>query len=238
MHLKIFILLVLLVLFSCGNEKEEKSGENLAPNIHKVLVNEVEQANVYTYLLVNENGQEYWMAIAKKEVEEGDVLYYTKSLEMKNFESKDLDKKFDKIYFVDKISERPEQMSTLVTKNNPHGQVRLPKKSDISVTPVEDGITIEKLYSDKDQYSGAQIKIRGQVVKFTPQIMGKNWVHIQDGTSYDKNFELTITTQDMVKRGDIVTFEGEITLNKDIGAGYAYELLMENGKILEKSVQN
>jgi len=238
MPLKIFILAILVLLFSCDSEKKANSDENLDPNVHKVVVNEVKQAKVYTYLNVSENDHEYWMAIAKKEVEEGDVYYYTQSLEMKDFESKELDKTFDAIYFVDKISDKPIKLSPRMMGNNPHSKVQTNLKNDVSVNPAADGITIAELFSNKDQYSGELIKIKGQVIKYNSEIMGKNWVQIQDGTNFDNNFELTITTRDQVKRGDIVTFEGKITLNKDFGAGYAYDVVMEEGKMLEKSIQN
>jgi hypothetical protein len=63
--------------------------------------------------------------------------------------------------------------------------------------------------------------------------MGKNWVHIQDGTEYNGQYDLTITTQEKVNVGDVVVFEGIISLNKDFGFGYAYDILMENAKVLE-----
>jgi hypothetical protein len=227
MYLKLFMIAVLMLFISCSSKKDENSAENLDPNAHKVEVNEVKQSKVYTYLLVTENDAKYWMAIAKNEVEEGDVLYYTQSLEMKDFESKELDQKFDTIYFVDKISREPIKSIPAMMKKNPHDNVKTGAKDNISVEPVEGGITIEQLFSDKEQYGGKSIKIKGQVVKFNPEIMGMNWVHIQDGTNFENNFDLTITTKDAVKVGDVVTFEGKVTLDKDFGAGYAYDVVME-----------
>ncbi len=60
--------------------------------------------------------------------------------------------------------------------------------------------------------------------------MNKNWVHLQDGTINNGSYDLTVTTLDTVKVGDVVVFEGTITLNKDIGAGYFYDVLMENAR--------
>ena len=65
--------------------------------------------------------------------------------------------------------------------------------------------------------------------------MGKNWVHLQDGTRFENKFDLTITTDVVVNKGDEVTFEGIITLNKDFGAGYSYDVLMEDGQQSEGS---
>ncbi len=66
--------------------------------------------------------------------------------------------------------------------------------------------------------------------------MGKNWIHIQDGTENNGNFDLTITTQQNVNTNVVVTFEGVVAVNKDFGSGYFYELIMEEAKIV-KSVR-
>ena len=63
--------------------------------------------------------------------------------------------------------------------------------------------------------------------------MGKNWIHIQDGSGDSNNFDLTITTQDQAKVGDVVTFEGTIGTKKDFGYGYLYEVIMEDAKLLK-----
>ena len=61
--------------------------------------------------------------------------------------------------------------------------------------------------------------------------MGKNWVHLQDGTGEPGNDDLLVTTQEEVAVGDVVVFEGTIVLNKDFGSGYSYEILMEEAKL-------
>jgi hypothetical protein len=63
--------------------------------------------------------------------------------------------------------------------------------------------------------------------------MEKNWVHIQDGTDYEGEFDLTITTSRSVSVGDTVTFEGTIALEKDFGYGYFYNILMEEGDLIK-----
>ena len=104
------------------------------------------------------------------------------------------------------------------------------EKKNVTVEPCADCITVAKLLSDKNSYSGKVIKIKGQVTKFNPEIMGKNWVHIQDGTNFQDGFDLTITTDARVSVGEIITFKGKIVLNKDFGYGYSYNVLMEEGK--------
>jgi hypothetical protein len=59
--------------------------------------------------------------------------------------------------------------------------------------------------------------------------MEKNWFHIQDGTSNEGEFDLTITSlEEEIKLDEVITFEGTIVLNKDFGYGYKYDILLED----------
>jgi hypothetical protein len=104
------------------------------------------------------------------------------------------------------------------------------EKMNVTVEPCDGCITISNLLSNKKSYSGKVIKVKGKVTKFNPEIMGKNWVHIQDGTEFEGAFDLTITTSTKAVVGETITFEGKIALDKDFGYGYTYNVLMEEGK--------
>ena len=104
------------------------------------------------------------------------------------------------------------------------------EKMNVTVEPCDGCITISNLIANKQSYSGKVIKVKGKVTKFNPEIMGKNWVHIQDGSEFQGGFDLTITTDKKVSVGDTITFEGKIVLDKDFGYGYFYSVLMEEGK--------
>ena len=104
------------------------------------------------------------------------------------------------------------------------------EKMDVKVETCEGCITISNLIANKQSFSGKVIKVKGRVTKFNPEIMGKNWVHIQDGSEFKGEFDLTITTNNRVSVGDTLTFEGKIALDKDFGYGYFYSVLMEDGK--------
>ena len=108
-----------------------------------------------------------------------------------------------------------------------------PNKADIRIEPCAGCITIGKLFADKKSYSGKKVKVKGVITKVNEAIMEKNWVHIQDGTDSEGEFDLTITTTRSVSVGDTVTFEGTITLDKDFGYGYFYNILMEDGDIVK-----
>ena len=74
-------------------------------------------------------------------------------------------------------------------------------------------------------------RFRGKVVKFNANIMGKNWLHVQDGTGNAGSNDLLVTTTGQAKPGDTVLIEGKVALNKDFGAGYKYNVLVEDAKV-------
>jgi hypothetical protein len=233
----LFVILIVLVGFSGCVKKNKVPTVQTQANLgmHEVKVSEVIQSSNYTYLKVAENGAEKWIAVTRQEAAPGQTYYYGEGLEMKNFHSKELDRNFETILFVQNLSAQPQAATTPLP--NPHGnamgKVSVDQKEGISVAPAENGLSIAKLYTSKNDYSGKKIKMKGQVVKVNDEVMGKNWVHLQDGTKEDDHFDLTITTLDKVVVGEVATFEGTIALNKDFGYGYTYELIMEDAKLLK-----
>lgn len=231
----LFVILVLLVGFSgCVKKNKVPTAQSLAnAAIHEVKVVEVVQASQYTYLKVSEKGTENWIAVTRQEAAVGEVYYYEQALEMNNFKSKELDRTFETIYFVQGISKQPIAATPETQMGNKPVKPALTQKEGISVSPAEGGVTIAQLFASRNDYSGKKIKIKGQVVKINEEVMGKNWIHIQDGTKDGENFDLTITTLDKVMMDQIVTFEGTISLKKDFGYGYFYELIMEDAKLVK-----
>jgi len=109
-----------------------------------------------------------------------------------------------------------------------------PAQIDVSrVKKAEGGVTVEELFAGKANLSGKEIVLRGKVVKFNPQIMGKNWLHVHDGSG-DANAhtnDLTITTDVPAKVGDTVLVKGKVILDKDFGYGYKYDVIIEDAKV-------
>ncbi len=235
MKLKLFLIPVVFAftLTYCqnndnGNTKEDNGNNN------KVTVLEVLQTTSYTYLHVDNNGTEQWLATKKTTANKGDVLYYKGEMLMTNFKSKELKRTFDKILFLDKISKTPNEEKVEVPDTHSVDiNERKPNivKEEVKVKSVEGAITIEELYKNKDKYSEKTVKVSGKVMKFNSSIMGKNWIHIQDGTEHSGDFDLTITTQEVVKEGDEVVFTGKVYLDKDFGYGYSYKLIMEEASM-------
>jgi hypothetical protein len=231
LKLNLFILLAGILMLAASCKSKSTADENLAPGVHKASAEEVIQTSNYTYIRISENGNENWIAISKQDVEKGKSYYYIPGMEMNNFESKELKRTFPSILFVDKFSDQP-IVAKINVADSAKGKQAPVAKEGIKVTPAKGAITIAELYANRDKYAGKTIKITGQVVKYNAQIMNTNWVHIQDGTKSNNDFDLTVTTNDVTKVGDVVTFEGTVSLKKDFGAGYFYEVIVENAKLL------
>ena len=94
------------------------------------------------------------------------------------------------------------------------------------------GKTVAELYAEKDQLAGKQVVVRGKVVKTRDNIMGKNWLHVRDGSGTDKTNDLTVTTSDPLPAvGATVLVSGQLAANKDLGLGYKYDVLVEDAKV-------
>lgn len=224
----IVVAMILISVIAC-QKTETKSDEKEAPYIgHKVTVAEVLDGKTYTYLRVMENDVENWLAISKRETKEGEVLYFTEALEMENFESKELARTFDKILFVSSVSNTPTPISTQMGSqvNSETPQV------DVPIEAPKDGISIAELYTNKDSYKEKMVLVKGKITKVNKQIMNRNWYHIQDGSSTDSKVDLTVTTNEDLKIGDVVTFKGIIAVAKDFGAGYKYDVIMETATVV------
>lgn len=234
----LLLIIPALILTSCGPKHSSMAPtEQLNPEgVHEVLVAEVIQGSTYTYVRVTEQGNEYWIATAKSDIKQGGKYYYSNGTEMLQFHSKELDRTFESIIFADALGSEASASSPMDAMPGGHGMMGgntngAPDmgKSEISVEPVSGGTSIAQIYQNKSKLSGKQVKVSGQVVKVNNGIMGTNWVHIQDGTEFEKQFDLTITTQESYNVGDKVVFEGKITLDKDFGYGYKYPVIMEEG---------
>ena len=100
------------------------------------------------------------------------------------------------------------------------------------IAKAEGGQTVAELFAAKDQFDGETALIRGKVVKVNADIMGKNWLHIRDGSGEEGTNDLTVTTTDAVPAvGDTVLVAGQVGLNRDFGMGYMYPLIVEDAQV-------
>ena len=199
-------------------------------NSHEITIKEVLNANAYTYLLVTEAEKEYWIAVPKTEITVGKTYTYQGGMEMKKFESKDLKRTFDSVLFVEGLIDSNATAAAEPT-STPVKVISSPKLSK-GITLAKGGISVFDLYSTRDQLAGKTVILTGKVVKFMPEIMKKNWVHLQDGSNFNGFNDITITTLEKVTVDDIVSLKGTVVLNKDLGSGYKYDILVEDAVLV------
>jgi hypothetical protein len=239
--LSIFGIIAIMALSpSCKNSKSTSENKS---NIHTVIVKEAIQAGEYTYIKVTEDDAEKWLAAPACVPIVGATYYYKGGTEMKNFVSKQLNKTFESVYFIDNISSVPITDETATTNAadtaganamTQHIAKTTTEKIAVKIAPVTGGVSIGELYKNKSSYAGKTVKVKGKVTKFSSAIMNKNWIHIQDGSEFDNNFDLAITTQSEVAAGDTIVAEGKIALDKDFGYNYTYKIIMEDAVVKKK----
>jgi hypothetical protein len=103
----------------------------------------------------------------------------------------------------------------------------------VHVEKVEGAVTIAEIFADPGAYEGKSIRVKGEVTKYNPAIMERNWVHLQDGTEFDGKFDLTATSNESFEVGTVVILEGILALNLDFGYGYSYEILLESATAVQ-----
>ncbi len=234
---KIYLLpLAATMLFSCSNEKENV--QTLPQGVRQVVVTKTTDAKRYTVIEVKEKDANYWISSSPIDVKVGDTLYFTDALKQMNFEVKELDKTFDELYLVNDLTKSLESKVQA-----PHGEMmqhpntKTGFNSDIKIETPEGGISIADLFSKSEEFIGKKVKLKGKVVKFNEAILSKNWIHLQDGSgdASNNNFDITITTSDAAKVGDVVVIEGILNKDVDFGAGYKYDLIIQDATINEKT---
>jgi hypothetical protein len=100
------------------------------------------------------------------------------------------------------------------------------------IAKAEGGKTVAEVFAEKDQLAGKPVTFRGKVVKTNADIMGKNWLHVRDGSGAEGTNDLTVTTAGAIPNvGDTVVVTGPVVLNKDFGMGYTYEVLIEDAQV-------
>ncbi len=97
-------------------------------------------------------------------------------------------------------------------------------------------LTVAAINKDKTTLSGNHVSFQGKVVKVNNGIMGRNFVHVQDGTgdAASGSNNLIVTSKQTASVGDQVKVSGNVMLNRDFGMGYSYPLLIEDASIAPK----
>ncbi|MBI5067197.1 MAG: nucleotide-binding protein [Deltaproteobacteria bacterium] len=224
----------------------------VAANTVKGKVLEKLDAAPYSYLKLATPTGETWAAVPQAPTKAGEEVTISVSAPMTNFESKTLNRKFDLVLFGTLAGGEGAAPAPMQAAPGPQGgepppspaamaaqhQAAAAGPTDVKIAKITkaagpDGKTVEELFTGKAGLKDKPVTVKGQVVKFSPGIMGRNWIHLRDGSgkAEKNNHDVTITTQDDAKVGDVVTVKGTVKVDKDFGAGYAYPVIIEDAKV-------
>jgi len=242
-----------LLMFSCHASAQADSGTVL----------ETMNGAGYTYMLVDSGTAKEWVAIPETTVAAGDHVTYSQGMEMKDFHSKSLDRTFPSIIFSAGLTgnkddtvkngepANDDSFAAAVAREQKSASGTSPAMPEVSggssgavvpftevsveKAPGENSYTVEEIFDQAEKLNGTTVRLRGKVVKFSPSIMGRNWIHLQDGTGNPMNntHDLVVTTDATVATGDTIIVEGVLAANKDFGAGYKYAVIVEKAKIIK-----
>ena len=222
-------------IIGSGHAAQEDSAEEIQQDVPSTIDGKVSTSiNVpgYTYVEVDTGNDKVWAAVPSTSVNIDDQVSFSLGIPMRDFYSKTLQRNFPVIYFVDHFitDDGATRMSAAATAA--HGSISQEPVAELSedISKVEGGNTIAEIHARKDELNGDTIRIRGQVTRFTPNVLGKNWVHIRDSSADD----LTVTTDATAAINDIFIFEGRLELDKDYGYGYVYPVILEDARITKE----
>ena len=224
-------------------------GQNAAVQTVTGTVMETMNAASYTYVRVKSSTGEIWAATAQFQVAVGDRVVVPLETPMSNFRSQSLNRDFPLIYFAGRITHEgepvppaqpalPEQPAMMSGHGSLVGAAPTANASQpiAKIAPAAGGMTIADVWATRKTLGGKTVTVRGKVVKFNGGILGVNWIHLQDGTgtAKDGTHDITVTSQDTTKVGDVVTVTGKISLDKNLGSGYMYPVIIEGATIVLK----
>lgn len=227
---------------------------------------ETMNAGGYTYVFVENSLGKQWVALPESEVKVGDEITYMQGMTMTDFYSKTLDRTFEAIIFSggiagakmmpganakkEPVSEASNSFAAAVAEekgtasapaleDNPNGSagaVAPMMELNIEKAGGDNGYTVNEIYEKAKELDTKTVQVRGRVVKVNMNIMGRHWVHIQDGTGnpMKNSHDLVVTTDKVIEEDSVITVEGVVAAEKDFGAGYKYVVLLEEGREVGK----
>lgn len=225
------IVLVVLAMLCAGvSWAADKSAPPRSASI-KGEVLEVIEVETYIYLRLKTKDGEAWAAVARAPVRKGADVTIENAVLMNNFSSKSLNRTFDKIAFGSLGGAGAggdlSAAHSGVGKAAGVVDVRIPKAVGANARTVEEIVTRKAELKDKT------VLVRGKVVKFTPDILGKNWIHLRDGSGSvsENTHDVLVTTKDQAKIGEVVVAKGVVHTDRDLGSGYSYRVLIEEATL-------
>ena len=254
-HLLLIACLVLPLQVSRAADPATASATETAPEANGFSGKVVDAIATpeYTYVQVDTGNKKVWAAAPRLAVKVGDQVSVGAGLPMPDYHSKTLNRTFDVVYFTGNVTVGDANAGTNTTPALPpghpaiggtapnlppgHPSLTSPKPAanlDLAgIKRADGGQIVARIFAASAQLAGKPVAIRGKVVKYNAAIMGKNWLHIRDGSGSEdkKDNDLTITTSETAKLGDTVLVTGNVSTNRDFGAGYKYSVIIEDAKV-------
>jgi hypothetical protein len=180
----------------------------------------------YTYARLDRGGSEVWVAGPETPLTVGTKLAKLEGTLMPGFHSPTLNRTFDQIYFV----------GTFGVPGSPGAQAAgtVATAAVEAVAKAPGGKTIAEVFASKEALIGKPVTVRGKVVKVNNGILGRNWIHLQDGSGAPGTNDLTVTTAATATpaaKDSVVVVHGTLATNRDFGAGYSYSVLIEDATV-------
>ena len=175
---------------------------------------EAKSVDSYTYLRLKTKEGETWAAVPSTTVKKGARVTIGNTMVMQDFESKTLKRKFDRIVFGSIVDPNAKPAAAMSSPHGaaPHGAVPAAKTAIAKVDKASgpDARTVAEVVKGKAGLKDKPVLVRAQVVKVTSGILGKNWLHVQDGSgsAADGSNDIILTTKDVAAVGDIVIAKG------------------------------
>lgn len=167
----------------------------------------------FTYVLLRTDQQTLWIAGPETPLAVGDTIATTEGVEIAAFHSRTLDRDFDRIWFVAGL--RAMGAEPVVRADAP--------------TPLAPGaLPIGEVWERAKELDGAAVVVSGRVARATDGVLGRTWLHLQDGTGGPTTYDLPVTTATPVPVGAVVTARGTLATDRDFGSGYRYAVLLED----------
>jgi hypothetical protein len=224
----------------------------VAPATETSLAGEVREATdvaQYTYLrLASQDGREFWAAVSKAPVSVGSHVSIVDAARMTNFESATLKRTFDVIYFGSLGgTAQPSAPTGALPPGHPpldgqhganvaHGSVAAPAvPSGVKVTPAagQNAYSIAALFAQRASLEGKPARVRGQIIKATP-VQGVTYYRISDGSSEEpSSAQLVVSSTAKASTGEVVTFEGQVRTNADVGIGFKYPVMLREARLAD-----
>ncbi|MHB0969715.1 MAG: hypothetical protein ACYC7A_07420 [Thermoanaerobaculia bacterium] len=258
---KILILtLAAIPLFACGKQAasepataapaktttaapQQKGSGHVVQTSERITgeVLEAKDAPGLTYIRIKTAGGDVWTAVNQTPVKVGSTVTVISSVKAEKFKSTALDRTFDAITFGSlegapgpKPGDQPAKPAVMPVAEPKVDLTKAPL-SQVAVTkaPGPDAKTISEIWHQRKELAGKRVSVRATVVKGMSGILGKNWIHVRDGSGDVKkgDHELIIVTSQDFAAGTVITASGTLSVDEEIGGGLEYPAILKDPKI-------